>query len=78
MTAKSIQGNSVENIRSTLQQATADGFMPTLAIVFISIKQPRGAICQFLHDQEIDIFGATSAGEFSTCYVIALKEKQLN
>ena len=39
MKAKSIRGGSAEEIDSALQQSMADGFRPTLAIVFISIKQ---------------------------------------
>ena len=37
MKAKSIKGASPEEIRSGLQQSMADGFTPTLAIVFASI-----------------------------------------
>ncbi len=64
MKAKSIEGNSPEEIRSALQQATADGFSPTLAIVFISIKQDREAVCEILKKENIDFIGATSSGEF--------------
>ena len=45
MKAKSIRGGSAEEIDSALQQSMADGFRPTLAIVFISIKQDRKAVC---------------------------------
>ena len=41
-----------------------DGFKPTLAIVFISIKQNRNAVCEILDSEGIDILGATSSGEF--------------
>ena len=41
MKAKSIKGNSPEEIKSALQQSMADGFKPTLAIVFLSHKQDR-------------------------------------
>ncbi|MBK5272782.1 MAG: FIST C-terminal domain-containing protein, partial [Bacteroidia bacterium] len=51
-------------IQSALEQSMADNFKPTLAIVFISIKQDRKAICEILHQQGIDIIGATSSGEF--------------
>ena len=64
MKAKSIRGGSAEEIDSALQQSMADGFRPTLAIVFISIKQDRKAVCEILDKEGIDIFGATSAGEF--------------
>ena len=42
----------------------ADGFKPTLAIVFISVKQDREAISKLLDEKGIQIFGATTAGEF--------------
>jgi len=64
MKAKSINGKSAEEIQSALQESMADGFSPTLAIVFISIKQDRKAVCDILHNKEIDIIGATSCGEF--------------
>jgi len=64
MKAKSIRGSSAEEIDSALQQSMADGFRPTLAIVFISIKQDRKAICEILHKEGVDIIGATSSGEF--------------
>ena len=64
MKAKSIKGRSPEEINSALQQSMGDGFIPTLAIVFISIKQDRTAICEMLNDKGIDVIGATSCGEF--------------
>lgn len=64
MNAKSIKGKSTEEIQAALQQSMADGFKPTLAIVFISVKQDRGAVSKLLDDNEIQIFGATTAGEF--------------
>ena len=68
MQAKSIRGTSTDEIRSALQQSMADGFKPTLAVVFISIKQNRKAVCKLLHDEGIDILGATSCGEFINGY----------
>ncbi len=64
MKAKSIKGSSAEEIQSALQQSMVDGFKPTLALVFISIKQDRKAVCEILHKEGIDIIGATSSGEF--------------
>lgn len=64
MRAKSIKGKSPEEIKQALEQSMADGFKPTLAIVFISIKQDRKAVCAILHNEDIDILGATSSGEF--------------
>ncbi len=64
MKAKSIKGKSVEEIQTALQQSISDDYRPTLAIVFISIKQDRKAICEILHQHEIDVIGATSCTEF--------------
>ncbi len=65
MQAKSIKGNSTEEIKTTLEQSMASGFQPTLAIVFLSIKQDRSAICKLLDDAGIAIFGCTTNGEFT-------------
>lgn len=64
MKAKSIIGNSVEEIGETLKNNMAGGFMPTLAIVFISIQQDRDAISKLLDANNISVYGATSNGEF--------------
>ena len=64
MKAKSIKGSSAEEIQSALSISLADGYRPTIAIVFISIKQDRQAICEILNKEGIDIIGATSSGEF--------------
>ncbi len=64
MKAKSIKGKSPEEIKSVLHQSMEDGFKPTLAIVFLSVKQDRNAVCEILNDQVISIFGSTSCGEF--------------
>jgi len=39
MKAKSIKGKSAEEIKIALTDCMADGFKPTLAIVFISVRQ---------------------------------------
>lgn len=64
MQAKTIKGKSVVEIQSTLTQSITDGFSPTLAIVFLSVKQDRETITQLLDQKGIRIFGATTAGEF--------------
>jgi hypothetical protein len=64
MKAKSITGSSTEEIKSALEKSMADGFKPTLAILFISIKQDRRAVADLFRQHEIDVFGATSCGEF--------------
>jgi hypothetical protein len=64
MKAKSIKGRSAEEINTALAQSMADGFKPTLAIVFLSVAQDRKAICRILDDAGIAIFGSTTNGEF--------------
>ena len=64
MKAKSIKGKSAEEINVALQQSLDDGFKPTLAVVFLSIKQDRDAVCNILDKEGITIFGATTHGEF--------------
>ena len=65
MRAKSIKGNSVEAIQQALQETILDGFQPTLAIVFVSVKLERKSITALLHQYQIDVFGCTSCGEFT-------------
>ncbi len=64
MKSKSLKGSSVEEIKKELSESRADGFKPALAIIFISIKQDRKAITELLSAEGIDVFGATSCGEF--------------
>lgn len=64
MKAKSIRGQSTEEIQFALQECMADGFKPTLAIVFLSIKQDREAVTQVLDKENIAVFGSTTNGEF--------------
>lgn len=64
MIAKSIKGKSTEEIKAALEGSMNDRFKPTLAIVFISIKQDREAVTSLLDKEAIQIFGATTSGEF--------------
>lgn len=64
MKAKSIKGNSTEEIKAALEQSMSDGFKPTLAICFISKSQDRKAISELLDTAGIAIFGCTTNGEF--------------
>ena len=64
MKAKSIKGKSIEEILVALEQSMNDGFTPTLAIAFVSIKQDRTAISNLLNAKGIAVFGCTTNGEF--------------
>ena len=65
MQAKSIKGKSVEEINAALEKTMSDGFRPTLALVFSSVSQNRKAISELLDHAGIQIFGATTNGEFA-------------
>ena len=64
MKAKSIKGKSAEEIKTALQKSMAEGFKPTLAMLFLSIKQDHKAVSVILNEAGISIFGATTNGEF--------------
>src|SRR5215471_12145925 len=68
MKAKSIKGKTPEEIDVAIENSMVDGFKPTLAVVFISIKVDRKSICEKLHERKIDFLGATSSGEFIDGY----------
>lgn len=65
MKARSIKGGTADEIDLALELSIAGGYSPTLAFVFISVKQDRKAVTQVLADRNIDIFGVTSCGEFT-------------
>ncbi|MBT8204349.1 MAG: FIST C-terminal domain-containing protein [Eudoraea sp.] len=64
MKSKSIKAGSTGEFKVALQKAMSDGFAPTLAIVFVSVKQDRKALCEIFKKEGIDLIGATSSGEF--------------
>jgi hypothetical protein len=64
MIAKTIKGNSFDEISQAIDKTIVDGFTPTLAIIFLSIKQDRTAICELMDKYNIQVFGSTTAGEF--------------
>ena len=64
MKSKSIHGASAPEIKEALHRAMDDGFRPTVAIIFSSVQQDRDAICMLFRTHTIDVFGATSCGEF--------------
>jgi hypothetical protein len=65
MKAKSIKGRTPGEISGALTESMTDGFKPTLALVFISVKQDIASIISILDGKNIQIFGATSSGEIS-------------
>jgi hypothetical protein len=65
MRAKSIKGKSSEEINNALQESMADGFRPTLAIVFLSIGQDPQVISVLFDKVSVAVFGTITPGEFS-------------
>jgi len=65
MKAKSIKGKSIEEIKSALANSLADGYKPTLALVFLSIRHNTESLCTLLDDQGIAVFGGTTSAEFT-------------
>lgn len=64
MQAKSIKAKSTEELATALQLNMADGFKPTLAIVFVSVKHNRMEIGRLMDASGIAVFGVTTNGEF--------------
>jgi hypothetical protein len=64
MKAKTIKGKTPEEIKVALAESLSDGYKPTLAIVFLSVKQDREAVSRLCSEKDIQIFGATTSGEF--------------
>lgn len=64
MKAKTIHGSSPKELQARLKESLKDGYMPALAIVFISVKQDREAVQQLFREEGIEVIGATSSGEF--------------
>lgn len=64
MQAKTISGKNTAEIRAALAQCLSDGYAPTLAIVFMSYTHDIAAITALFHEQGMQVFGATSSGEF--------------
>ena len=64
MKAKTISGSTPEELQTSLLQSLKDGYQPTLALVFISVKQDREAVRELFRKKGIEVIGATSSGEF--------------
>jgi hypothetical protein len=64
MKAKSIKGKSAEEIKVAIDKMVSGGFQPTLAIVFISAKKELDPLLKGFLESGIQVFGASSSGEF--------------
>ncbi|TXI32333.1 MAG: hypothetical protein E6Q58_04115 [Niabella sp.] len=68
MTAKTIHGKSPSELKISLKKCIDNNFFPSLAILFISVKQDINSVIEILSAQNIDIIGATSCTEFVEGY----------
>ncbi len=64
MKAITLKGKSTSDITSQFNRIISDGYRPTLGIVFLSIAQDIKAITALMSSQNIQVFGATTSGEF--------------
>lgn len=64
MNAKSFNGKTIDDINLKLIDSLKDSFKPTIAFVFLSISLDRTAIQRIFSEQNIQIFGVTTNGEF--------------
>ena len=64
MKAVTLKGKSTPEISDKLNQIITSSYKPTLAIVFTSVAQDIAAITNLLSAKNIQIFGATTSGEF--------------
>jgi hypothetical protein len=65
MKAKSIKGRTAAEIGVVLETLSANGYQPTLAIVFLSVLEEIPAITSLLNEKSISIFGANTMAEFT-------------
>jgi hypothetical protein len=66
MKAKSIKGKTAKEIKEALEKNMADGFQPTLAVVFMANENERAAVTELLSQKGIQIFGASTGDNFTT------------
>jgi hypothetical protein len=64
MKAVTLKGKSTKDISSQLNEIISDNYKPTLAFVFLSVEQDVEAVTLLLNTWNIQVFGATTAGEF--------------
>ncbi len=64
MKTVTLKGKSTKDISDQLDQLISDDYIPSLAIVFLSINQDVKGIISLLNSKNIQVFGATTSGEF--------------
>ena len=63
MRARGVQGGTPAEVAAAVEDSRADGFAPTLAIVFASVAHDLADVGAVFAAAGIDVFGASSAGE---------------
>jgi hypothetical protein len=63
MHTKTLNGTSFQQIETQVDDYLKEGFKPTLAIIFSSVKLDLEKICSIFDQREIDLFGCSTAGE---------------
>ncbi|OZV69034.1 FIST signal transduction protein [Winogradskyella aurantia] len=64
MKAISIKGPDYKIIVKKIEEVLKDGYAPSLAIVFLSIKHNDQELAVYLNSKGIQVFGSTTSGEF--------------
>ena len=65
MKTKSIKGKTSEDIKNALAQSLADGYKPTIAIVFLTDVAEIDSLSARLDAEGITVFGASTAQKFT-------------
>ena len=64
MRSKTFMGHTVQDIETQLQDCISNDFQPTLALTFGSISCDLNGLCQLFDKYDVQLMGASSAGEF--------------
>ncbi len=64
MKTVTLKGESTKDISDQLDLLISDDYLPSLAIVFLSINQDIKGVTALLDSKDIAVFGATTSGEF--------------
>lgn len=65
MKARDFHTHSVDELKGWLDEEMAGGFKPTIAVVFSSLRDDLNEMLAYLHANRIQVFGASSWGEFA-------------
>ena len=64
MKVKTIKGKTAEEIKTALKAGMTDGFVPTIAIVFLEADIEHKEICDVLSEKGIQVFGCSTGSNF--------------